>query len=361
MRTDKIILLTFAAAAALCSCAKLSTSEGTNVPEKRYVDAWMYLRFPQVYENGPVGMGSYFIEDIPGQGDTVLLDNYIFWEYEIRTLDSTIVSYNTETIARKMNAYSPLYDYGAEAKKNSQGTMNAGEIEILAGGSNSKVSYGPMLIGGSRKVLVPGWLTSTGTYYSSASDYLGNITGTDYLYNIKVTGQTNDIIKWQVDSIMRTKLKVPAGYVMTAEDSVKCHKGNLFLKHNESREIQRGVQARMDYNFPSDTTFYINYVGRLLNGKVFDTNIADTAKVHGLWSASGSYGPASVTASSDSTAFKLSSSSVINGFSLALYHMHPYESATAIMTSDYGYTNTDKEVIRPYSSLIFEIDIVDKP
>ncbi len=354
MRIFKKIILWTAVAAAF-SCAKLNTDEGTNVAAKRAFDAWMSVNHPDVEATGA---GIYILSDEEGIGEEITADNFVFWEIEKRTLDSTIVYYNTEASAILLNKYSPSYDFGATASEYAQGTMSAGEMQILSGDADK---YKPMRIGGRRTAVVPGWLSSTSKYYNKAEDYLSNVTGENYIYNIKVVGQTEDIIQWQIDSIMKTKLIQPKDYVMTKADSLESHKGNLFLKRNIQREIQRGVEVLEDYNFPSDTTIYINYIGRLLNGKVFDTNIADTAKMYKIWSSSRSYKPVSVSFASDSTALQMSGSSVIKGFSLALWHMHPYESATAVMTSDYAYTYLKKDEIRPYSSLIFELDIVDEP
>lgn len=356
----KCIHIICLAAILACSCAKLDTSEPTNAAAKRFFLAWMKVHHPDAK---PIGMGTYIIEDKIGSGDKVKADNFVFLELEVRTLDSTVVSYNTEKTAQQIHKYKATNDYGAEAKKFARTFMSAGEMDILAGGKNGEILLDTMRIGGTRKAVVPSWLTSISSYYNTAAEYENSITGTDYIYSFTVTGQTDDIIKWQIDSIMRTRMVEPQGYIMNAGDSLKTHRGNLFLKRNTDREHKRGVtkKVRPDYKFPSDTTFYVNYVGRLLDGKVFDTNIEDTAKVHRIWSASRSYTPQAIKASADSAAFTMGSSSVIKGFSLAMYHMHPFESATAVMTSDYAYGNNDKDEIRPYSALIFELDIVDKP
>ena len=57
---------------------------------------------------------------------------------------------------------------------------------------------------------------------------------------------------------------------------------------------------------------------------------------------------------------KLGGSSVIKGFSLTLWHMHPLESGRGLFISDYGYGNSGNNGIGAYEPLIFEIDIVKK-
>ncbi len=51
--------------------------------------------------------------------------------------------------------------------------------------------------------------------------------------------------------------------------------------------------------FATDSTVYINYIGRRLDGQVFDTNIRDTAKRYDIFSSSSKYEPVAVTWNKD--------------------------------------------------------------
>ena len=64
---------------------------------------------------------------------------------------------------------------------------------------------------------------------------------------------------------------------------------------------------------PRDTTFYINYIGRLLNGQVFDTTVEDTAKFYGIYSSSKTYEPKKVKLSENYKDITLGGSSTSDG------------------------------------------------
>ena len=123
------------------------------------------------------------------------------------------------------------------------------------------------------------------------------------------------------------------------------------------------------HSFKADTSIYINYTGRLLNGQVFDTTIADTAKVHNIYSSSNTYSPVKITWGESYTDLTMtasgssSSSSIISGFQKTLWEMrHPYEKGVGMFFSSYGYGSSGSgNTIPSFSPLVFEIEIVDKP
>ena len=332
------------------SCAKNST-ESSGAATKRAFDAWVYVHYPQAV---PVGSGVYIIEDAPGTGEEVADSAYLFIEYEQRKMeDSSLVSYTSEKLAKQMGTYTPAGNYGPTLMRLARGNASQGVIDMLTGGGKDR-----MRIGGRRTAIIPGWLTSTSTYYDDGdgSRYVDNVSGDNTIYSIAVTDHTKDIMKWQVDRIE----EYMESHGIAKEDTTG-HYG-LYYWRNKAREASRGVKVLDDVSFPSDTTIYINYVGRLLSGKVFDTNISDTAKVWDIFSTSSSYTPSAVIWNADSTAITLGGNKVISGFSRTLWRMHPYESGIGLFTSDYGYgTSGSGDAIRAYTPLVFEIDIVDKP
>ena len=119
-----------------------------------------------------------------------------------------------------------------------------------------------------------------------------------------------------------------------------------------------------DEAFPSDTTIYINYTGKLLNGLVFDTTDERIAKDNGLYNPDKSYTPVSIQWGEEYTDITMGSgsSSVIDGFARTLWQMKAMESGVSIFYSPLGYGYSGSEPsIPPYSPLIFEIEIVEKP
>ena len=119
--------------------------------------------------------------------------------------------------------------------------------------------------------------------------------------------------------------------------------------------------------FPRDTTFYINYIGRLLNGQVFDTTIEDTAKFYGIYSSSKTYKPQMVKLNETYTEITLGGSSssdgstTIDGFAYCLSKLKSYEKGICAFYSALGYKYSGSgNVIPKFAPLTFEIEIVDK-
>ena len=180
----------------------------------------------------------------------------------------------------------------------------------------------------------------------------GVASGTNGILELELVEVIPDIVKWETDSLGRY---IPAAFPgKTVADSLKY--GFYYFR--------TGAPSSED-EFPTDTTIYINYVGRLLNGLVFDTNVKDTAKFYGLYSASRTYEPSTVTwfaADGTYSDIKLGESTVIDGFSYALSKMHPHEKGAAVFYSGLGYSSKGSgSSIPAYAPLRFDIEIVDKP
>ena len=213
-----------------------------------------------------------------------------------------------------------------------------------------------MKIGGHKKVVVPAWLISYKDF-DSEEEYLAESTSaSNTIYDIRVKDFTTDIIGWQIDSIGRYFKENSSVFgTMTAADSLENHKG-FYYKQTEL--------VRDTTSFPKDTTIYINYTGRLLDGTVFDTTDERLAKDNGIWSSSRTYEPVQINWGETYTDITMgsSSSSIIDGFALTLWQMRKFEKGIGVFTSDYGYGYSGSgESIPPFASLAFEIEIVAKP
>lgn len=328
-----ILVSTFATAVIFTGCAK-EVVETDSEASLRAFTAWVNAHHPDVKDT--TGCGIYIIRDKAGDGPEVCDSSYIFQEYEIRALsDSSIVAYSGDSLAKQLGKYSRAAYYGPNIFLYNKTSTKAGLKDLLNGGSKIPT----MRIGGERTAIIPADVSPTSA---------------DCIYRIKIVDQKKDIVQWQIDEIERYM----KAHNIEIGDTTG-HKG-LYYWRDKAREASRGVEVIDTLKFPSDTTIYINYVGRHLNGQAFDTNIADSAKVNGIYSEKSTYSPSSVTWSADSTAIKLGGSSVIKGFSLTLWHMHPFESGRGLFISDYGYGNSGNESIGAYEPLIFEIDIVKK-
>ena len=321
---------------AVFSCAK-EPGTGKNDSSKRYFDAWISTHYPDVQ---PTDLGEYVIEDEVGTGPSIgEADNipYVFVKYTVTDLDGNVTTSSDEDVEKRIGKYSKVNYYGPVVWFRDSDYMQAGVEEAIKG----------MKIGGTRKVIIPGWLM-TYDRYDTAEDYIRNVTGTNYIYTIHIYDTTPDIVKWEVDSL-------------------EIYKGK-YLDNVDSTEYgfyYQQLRAPVDtVSLPSDTTVYINYVGRLLNGQVFDTNIADTAKVYGLYSSSTTYEATQINwgdAYSNLT-MTSSESSMISGFAKAVFQMKKMEKGRCIFYSPLGYGASGSGTKIPaYSMLRFDIELVAEP
>lgn len=337
----RTLLLIVTSSVLAFSCARVVT-EGLNEQNKKVFDAWREAAYPSAVKTP---LGAYILEDVPGQGP--LMDNsvdypYVRLTYSVTDLKGNYQATTYEDVAKQIGTYSESGYYGPEILYRGE----SGE-SIYAGLDEA---FRTMRIGGFRKVIIPGWLCSYGDYLKDEAYYLANGSGTAAIYSIRAVEQIKDVEVWEIDSLYRyVSAKFPT---MGPSDTLA--KGLYY--HRESAPLPDEKVLKVD------STIYINYTGRLLNGKVFDTSVRDTAIKYGIYSSSSTYGPKSVTIKEDYTETTMSSSTLIDGFSLTLSKMHPYEKGVAMFYSGLGYkTSGSGSSIPAYCPLRFDIEVVDKP
>ena len=326
-------------ALAVAGCAK-AVQTGPNEANERYFNAWIGLNHPGI---SPTGLGIYVIEEEAGTGSVVKEGGYIYADYKITDLEGNISSYTDKETAKQLGDYDTTKYYGAKVLTTTKNTIYAGLADAVIG----------MKTGGRKKVIIPSWLMTYASY-DSKEDYLNkNTSGANTIYDITVRDFTDSIQLYEIGLI---------------EKYIKDHP-NIFDNRivNDTtgfyyQTLTKGLLR--DETFEKDTTIYINYTGRLLNGLVFDTTIEKVAKDNGLYSSSRTYGPTQVKWSKNVADITLgsSSSSVIDGFARTIQHMRPMEKGLGIFYSPLGYSyNGSGASIPGYSPLIFEIEIVAKP
>ncbi|KEO73380.1 FKBP-type peptidyl-prolyl cis-trans isomerase [Anditalea andensis] len=100
----------------------------------------------------------------------------------------------------------------------------------------------------------------------------------------------------------------------------------------------------------TSTIVYYNYVGKLLDGSVFDTNIRAVAEEHGLDTEGRTYAPLN---------FSLNQGGAIQGFSIGFKYLRSGSKAILIIPSPYAYQNQARgERIPANSILVFEVDFL---
>ena len=339
----KKTILYLALAALFCGNCARQPSTGLNDANKRYLDAWIQVNHPGAPQTE---LGSYILEDIPGTGFLAGdgdVNSYVRLEYTIRDLNGSVLAACTEQMARQLGDYDPTEYYGPLIWVRGTNVLAAGLEEALS----------DMREGGSRTVLIPGWLLSSKLFYKTAKEYQDNVSGTSAIYELKLMNVIDNIQKWETDSVGRYMYHHFPG--MSVADSLKY--GFYYARTGEpSRNV----------SFPADTTLYLNYVLRLLNGKVVDTNVRDTAAYYNIYSASRTYSPAEIKWYGEDGTYQNikfnGSSDMIDGFLYALDQMHPDEKGAAVFYSGLGYKSSGKSPSIPaYSPLRFDIELVAKP
>jgi FKBP-type peptidyl-prolyl cis-trans isomerase len=104
----------------------------------------------------------------------------------------------------------------------------------------------------------------------------------------------------------------------------------------------------------SGTSADVRYVGKYLDGTVFDTNVADTAKKYRIYSSSNEYSALSFKYQ-DSEEETLSSNSFVEGFTKALWRMGYGDHGVAYFYSSLGYGDNGNSSIPGFVPLFFEL------
>lgn len=326
------------------SCAK-APSEGPNDDARLYLESWVLVHHPDAVRTA---LGAFVLSETPGTGEAVGSEEdspLVRVDYVATSLDGTVLGTSIESVSQQIGDYSFGNYYGPVIWNRGQGALAAGIDEAISS----------MRVGGAKTIVLPGWL-QTSLRYDTAEDYLKKVSGgTPSIYEIRLREIITDIARWETDSIGSYIPKAFPG--KTVLDSLEY--GFYYFRTGE---------PSVEEAFASDTTIYINYIGRLLNGAVFDTNIRDSAKFYGIYSASRTYGPSSVSFSREgegedgTITVQMGSSSVITGFGDALKQMHPHEKGSGVFYSTLGYGSSGSGLTIPaYSPLRFDIEVVDKP
>ena len=334
-KTTLHIALTLCAAATLTGCAR-SSADTTADDNKEYFDAWRSINYPDAQKKG---LGIYILPDREVAGSGAAWNRNLpcsFVSYTIQSL-SGAVSYNSEeAMARQLGTYDKADYYGPQVVLTGTGVSYAGLDELLDG----------MKVGGSRTAIIPSWLMTT-SRYDTEEEYIAHIgSASSAIYTITLHGQTSDIKQWAY-----TTLQDYTQREWAVSDTTTT---GVFFK-SFTPEASEAVA--------SDSTVYVNYTGRRLDGQVFDTTIEKVAKDNNIYVSGKTYAPVPVVWNETATEITLNGSTIVTtGFAEGLYQMHQDEKAAFAFTYDKGYGTSGSGTLIPgYASLIFEVELVPAP
>lgn len=336
-RTAALVAIAIAA----IGCAKVAKT-GANDANMRYFNAWLEVNHPGLQ---PSGIGIYVLEEEEGTGAEVKEGGYIMADYVVRDLNGKITNYTDKQTAKQLGAYDTTAYYGPKVLTTIKNTIQAGLADALVG----------MKEGGRKKIIIPSWLM-TYKSYDTPEEYIENASsGVDAIYDITVRTFVDSIYNYEIDCIGKYFAENRDVFGnMTAADSTDVY--GFYYKQL--------IEPTDTASFPKDTSIYINYTGKLLNGLVFDTTIEKVAKDNGIWSSTRTYEPTKINwgESYDKITMGSSSATTISGFSRTLWNMRAFEKGIGVFYSPLGYGVSGSGASIPsYSPLIFEIEIVAKP
>ena len=355
MKKTFIILLSVLA---LASCAKQAASV-TNEDSALYLTAWVKAQKearPE-FEWKETALGSYILMSTSTQGESAGTPD----DHPFALIDCTVsnlegsftgtmnpeiflwgkVDQNSDkTLARQLGKYKSNCYYGPRIVKRGQGSTTACLEEFISS----------MRVGERRFAIVPGWLRSSASY-STGDEFRANVTGTHAAYNVFLRGLIDDVDKYQLDAMKDYMAK----YYPSKDFADSLQYGCYYI------QLRAPSSSR---DFPADTTIYVNYTGRLLDGTVFETTQADTAKRYGFYDSGKDYEPVQINrrTTDESITMSADATSVITGFAKTLYQMKAYEKGVGIFYAGLGYGATGSDPsIPPYAPIAFTFELTDKP
>lgn len=325
MRVGNIINIVAALALSALpfSCAK-EVEEDPRAIQERILKAYINTNYPGTL---PTESGLYIVDSTEGTGRRVYDTAFVSVDYTIRYIDGSYDFYCSEEIAKQLGTYKKSNYYGPKIWNLKQ--ITPGIVEVTSG----------IKEGGSRKAVIPPWLLN----YSTENALAGR-DGSIRIYDIKVEKVIDDIAAYETGL-----LKEFADRHYPKTDSTEF--GYYFIKtHTEKGED----------TVKNDETVYFKYIGKFLDGKIFDTNIADTAKKYGFYNGNAnSYGTSSFIFKDDEKE-AMEKNSYVKGFSKTLWRLQRGEKAVTFFYSDLGYGASGEKSIPGYMPLFFEIWVEKK-
>jgi len=343
----KLVLLLVLPSILLMSCAKEET-EPVEAVQDRLLKS--YITVVHLDTLQPTALGYYVIKINEGTGATPKTGDWVKWDQTLRYLNETVLTVTEKTAAIQYGLYSA----------NMQTVHYAPSYNLLDENYIAQCLadiFPQMKAGANYRLFVPPRLLSPkgGSSQSGYESYILDITLREVItdpqqYELDQVEDYRDTYYPEiVDSIkhgMYFKTTFAAPDTVWQADSI----GVLqpILKDTTSAEDGK--------------TVYVTYVGRFLDGFVFDTNIIDSAKAHNIYDASRSY---------DTLSFEIGnrgSGGVVVGFEEIVKQLKTGDKGIGFFISEWGYgiygSNTSSDItqqattsttIQSYTPLFFDV------
>lgn len=318
---NKIVCLAVVAVS-LFSCAEEKEESERSIHE-RILGAYVKEEYPnaQVLPSGLV-----VIETQEGTGKTLNNREAGYFEYTTRSLSNEVVETTDEQLAREIGTFAHTNYYGPKMFETGYKSTYKGLEEIMVG----------MKIGGKAKFILPPWLSVTGNNGNRWEE------SNSLIYEIELKEVISVIDTWEADTMRR--------YAATHYPGLDTLSSHFYLKKLNNVQHKDTLES---------ATLNVRYIGRLLDGWVFDTNIADTAKKYGIYDPDNDYNALEFKWNDDIETME-KDNSMVRGFCMALKEMNYGDIAFTMFGSKYGYDYRGKSPIGPYQPLIFWLEVEPK-
>ena len=335
MKSDllKKFLLIAVVCSASVSCAKYEANEDNLFYEKALL-SWVKVNFPNAVSTVS-DLGVYTLESVEGTGLPPVDSQYVLVHYTKRDLEGMLLDTNEKDVAEseRPRTFDKVAFYGPSTWILGSPSVPAGINETLR----------KMRVGGKVTVAVPLAASSveTSVYSTFVTAETDNV-----IYSLTLEDVVSDINQYQLDSMYRFR-----NHNFPELDTMVT--GFFFKKFIE---VDRDTDNSGTLDSITDgATLKTRYIARLLDGHVFDTNIADTAKKYGFYKESNSYSALEVTYHDDIQEM-IKNAGTVEGFARAVHELYYGEYGATFFWSDMGYGETGSgDAVPEYSPLFFQI------
>lgn len=312
----------------LSSCAKTASQSSASILDN-VLAAWMRVNHSD-RTDVRTDSGAYVISFDQGSGATAGDTSYVLVHYTGRYLSGDIFDTNREDLSEQLGKRDVKTYYGSDIWQLGQGYLPFGVEEALKGvraGAHLEIA---LPVAASKRLLT--------LYNAFTSEIADNV-----IYEIDVEDVVDDIMAYQQRQMDEYRDKTYPGLEPVSE--------GFYFKSFGVQKITDSITDGKKIN--------VRYVGRLMNGQVFDTNIEDTARHYRIYSSDTDYSAFELTYYQDLSQF-LENNNCIEGFARALAGMNYTEKAETFFWSNLGYGAAgSKTSIPEYAPLRFELFVED--
>ncbi|MBQ7574994.1 MAG: FKBP-type peptidyl-prolyl cis-trans isomerase [Bacteroidales bacterium] len=306
------------------SCARITTD--TSSPYERMLASWVKVNYGA--DIAPNDSGVYILDYYKGDGKAIGDSSYVCAHYIRKDLEGNVLSTNYIDLSKQLGTFSEADYYGSDIWRMGCNSIVPGLEHVLK----------TMKVGGRVTVAMP---PAKATVASAGYNAFPTVANDNVIYEVEIDDVIDDIYAVQEEQLKEFSRKYYGGMDTIAE-------GFYYKLVSETA----GCDSIAD-----EASINVWYIGRRLDGSVFDTNIEDTAKKYRIYSPSGSYDAMSVTFYADLASF-ITNSSNIQGFTRALSMMKYGDRAETFFNSNYGYGDGgNKAAIGEYAPLFFSLYI----